>query len=70
MSKQKLFLLICVLWWCSLATIAQNPIHFTVQQKQVSPTEIEVVFSGKIDAGWHVYSTNLGSGGPTSATHI
>lgn len=68
MSKLKLFLLIYVLWWCSLATIAQNPIHFTVQQKQVSPTEIEVVFSGKIDAGWHVYSTNLGSGGPTSAT--
>ncbi len=28
----------------------------------------EIVFSGKIDAGWHVYSTNLGSDGPISAT--
>ena len=25
------------------------------------------IFTGKIDAGWHVYSTGLPSGGPTSA---
>ena len=46
----------------------QNPVHFSVQQKQVSPTEVEVVFSAKIDQGWHVYSTNLPADGPTSAT--
>lgn len=46
----------------------QDPVHFKVAQKQTSPTEVEVVFTGKIDAGWHVYSTNLPSDGPVSAT--
>ncbi len=36
--------------------------------KQVSPTEVEVIFTAKIDQGWHVYSTNLPADGPTSAT--
>lgn len=44
------------------------PVHFTVQQKQVSPTEVDVVFTAKIDKGWHVYSTDLPDGGPTSAS--
>lgn len=30
--------------------------------------EAEIVFTGKIDKGWHVYSTNLGSDGPIEAT--
>lgn len=46
----------------------QNPVHFTVSKKQVSPTEVDVIFSGKIDAGWHVYSTGLPADGPISAT--
>lgn len=45
-----------------------DPVRFSVQQKQVSPTEVDVIFTGKIDQGWHVYSTGLPSGGPTSAT--
>ncbi|MGN1375801.1 MAG: protein-disulfide reductase DsbD family protein [Prevotella sp.] len=46
----------------------QDPVHFTVVQKQVSPTEIDVVFTGNIDAGWHVYSVGMPSDGPVSAT--
>ena len=46
----------------------QQPVHFTVSQKQVSATEVDVVFTGKINQGWHVYSTELGDGGPTSAS--
>lgn len=30
--------------------------------------DAEIVFTGKIDAGWHVYSTDLGSDGPIQAT--
>jgi thiol:disulfide interchange protein DsbD len=45
-----------------------NPVHFTVSQKQVSPTEVDVVFTGKINAGWHVYSTDLPDGGPITAS--
>ncbi len=44
------------------------PVHFSVQQKMVSPTEVDVIFTGKIDNGWHVYSTGLPSDGPVSAT--
>lgn len=43
------------------------PVHFSVQQKVVSPTEVDVIFNGKIDNGWHVYSTGLPADGPTSA---
>lgn len=46
----------------------QDPVHFSVSQKKVAPDEIEVTFSGKIDAGWHVYSTALPADGPISAT--
>ena len=28
----------------------------------------EIVFNGKIQSGWHVYSTGLGADGPISAT--
>ena len=45
----------------------QDPVKFTVKQKQLSDTEMEIVFSGKMDAGWHVYSTDIPDGGPTKA---
>ena len=45
-----------------------NPVKFSTQLKTNKTAEAEIVFSGKIDAGWHVYSTNLGSDGPISAT--
>ena len=44
-----------------------NPVKFSTQLKTNGTAEAEIVFSGKIDAGWHVYSTNLGSDGPISA---
>ena len=47
---------------------AQNPVQFTVSLKQVSPTEVDVVFNGKIARGWHVYSTGLPDGGPITAS--
>ena len=52
----------------SVMAWAQDPVHFKVQQKQVSPEEIEVIFSAKIDQGWHLYSTNIPADGPTRAT--
>lgn len=52
----------------SAAAQMQDPVHFSVSQKKVSPTEVEVIFTAKIDAGWHVYSTGMPDGGPTSAT--
>ena len=53
-----------------LPTIAQiqEPVQFQTTLKTLSESEVEIVFNGSIDAGWHVYSTDLPSGGPISAT--
>ena len=54
-------------WLPSFAQI-QDPVKFKAELKTISDTEAQIVFTGKIDAGWHVYSTDLPSGGPISAT--
>ena len=64
--RSKILLAFFVLF--NLTLMAQNPVRFSVQQKKVSPTEVDVIFTGKIDAGWHVYSTGIPAGGPTSAS--
>lgn len=46
----------------------QEPVKFKTELKTLSDTEAEVIFTGVIDKGWHVYSTDLGDGGPISAT--
>ena len=64
--KSKILLALFALM--NLTELSQNPVRFSVQQKKVSPTEVDVIFTAKIDAGWHVYSTGLPAGGPTSAS--
>ena len=44
-----------------------DPVKFTAELKTDGTAEAEIVFSGKIDEGWHVYSTNI-KGGPIEAT--
>ena len=68
MNKRNTLLFIFMLFVSLTAFAQQKPAHFTVQQKQVSPTEVDLIFSAKIDQGWHVYSTNLPADGPTSTT--
>lgn len=50
----------------SIAVSAQ--VSFKVSYKRVSPTEIDIVFTGHADKGWHIYSTNIPDGGPNPAT--
>ena len=45
----------------------QDPVQFKTELKTISDTEIQIVFTGTIDEGWHVYSTDLPADGPTSA---
>ena len=45
----------------------QNPVTFSVTQKKVGDDALEVVFQGTVEAGWHVYSTDIADGGPTRA---
>ena len=45
-----------------------NPVKVTSTLKTYGSAEAEIVFSCKIQPGWHVYSTGLGADGPISAS--
>ena len=66
----KRILVILQLLLVVLFTQAQmmNPVKFTSSLKTNGTAEAEIVFTGKIQPGWHVYSTGLGNDGPISAT--
>jgi thiol:disulfide interchange protein DsbD len=66
--KKVLTVFILLLSVLSLRAQMQDPVKFRSELKNVKGAEAEIVFTARIDAGWHVYSTNLGSGGPISAT--
>ena len=56
-----------------LVTIMANaqmldPVKFSSTLKTDNTAEGEIIFTGRIEKGWHVYSTGLGADGPISAT--
>ena len=59
-----------ILVFAVVAAVAQmaNPVKFSTELKTGSGAEGEMVFSGRIEPGWHVYSTNLGNAGPIEAS--
>ena len=61
---------IAMLFFVAIMCHAQmaDPVKFTAQLKTNGSAEAEIVFSGKIADGWHVYSTDLGEDGPIQAT--
>lgn len=61
-------LLLMVISCLSIVAQMQDPVHFKTEWKSISANEAEIIFSATIDPGWHVYSTDLGDGGPTQAT--
>ena len=50
-----------------MAATAVAQVNFTVSYKRVSPTELDVIFNGKADKGWHVYGCHCGGDGPNPA---
>ena len=66
----KKVLTLLILWGLTLAANAQmvDPVKFSSKLEMLKGDEAQIVFSAKIDAGWHVYSTDLGNDGPISAT--
>ncbi|KAB6084529.1 thiol:disulfide interchange protein [Bacteroides xylanisolvens] len=67
MRKIISFLLLSFVVYALQAQI-KDPVKFKTELTTLSDTEAEVVFTATIDKGWHVYSTDLGDGGPISAT--
>ena len=67
MRKIISFLLLSFVVYALQAQI-KDPVKFKTELTPLSDAEAEVVFTAAIDKGWHVYSTDLGDGGPISAT--
>ena len=64
---KKIFFILSLLVAGSVFAQFQEPVKFTVRENKISDTELEIVFSGKVEAGWHVYSVDIPDGGPTKA---
>ena len=45
-----------------------DPVHVESSFQKISDTEAHIIFTAKIDAGWHVYSTDMKNAGPTEAS--
>ena len=69
LNMKRVFLLF---FFVITALIAQaqmmEPVKFTTNLDIKDDGTGEIVFSAKIDPGWHVYSTDIGDDGPTRAT--
>ena len=69
MTKKQVFSWLCMLLLClPMMGQIQEPVKFKTAWKQLSADEAEIIFTGTIERGWHVYSTKLPDGGPISAT--
>lgn len=70
MAKVRILPILIALIALAPSALAQmvQPVHFSTSFKQIDATSAEVVFSGTIDDGWHVYSTELGNDGPIQAS--
>ena len=66
--KKSIFSILLLLFAVVVQAQIQEPVKFKSELKTLQAGEAEVVFTGTIDKGWHVYSTDLGDGGPISAT--
>lgn len=66
--KKSIFSILLLLFAVVVQAQIQEPVKFKSELRTLQAGEAEVVFTGTIDKGWHVYSTDLGDGGPISAT--
>ena len=68
MMKKTLFTLFALVLVLGIQAQIMDPVHFSSELKTGNGQEAEIVFTAKIDKGWHVYSTDIGEGGPIEAS--
>lgn len=61
---KKITLLLAVVLVTTLSSLAQNPIKWRSSVKMTSNTEGVITMKAVITSGWHLYGTNIPSGGP------
>lgn len=67
MKRITLLFTLCVLATASALAQFHNPVTFKVKEKVLDGDVLEVRFQGTVEAGWHVYGTDIADGGPTKA---
>ena len=68
--RKTLFLLLSFLAVANVTAQILNPVKWTTKTEKISDTEFNLVFEGKIDADWHVYSQFTPENGPLPAEFI
>ena len=66
MKKLYIVLALVALVAHAAAQLAE-PVRWSVEQRRLSDALVELVFTGELDAGWHVYGSDIADGGPTCA---
>ncbi|MGN0234332.1 MAG: protein-disulfide reductase DsbD family protein [Bacteroidaceae bacterium] len=67
--KRLLFLLLAFVGlWVPCQAQFQSPVTFRVVDEKTPDGKLLVRFVGQVDAGWHVYATDIPEGGPTAAS--
>ena len=66
----KKFVTLLMLTFLALAVQAQilTPVKWNIKLEDSDSAEKTLVFSAKLDAGWHLYDMNLPEGGPISTS--
>ncbi len=68
MKKIRTFFAMLAVLVASAVNAQMNPVDVAVSFNKISDNEAEIVFKASIEAGWHMYSTNVVLDGPTAAT--
>lgn len=68
MKKILFFLIATAFGIQSLDAQMFNPVFFTVEKNRISEKELEIIFTGKVEAGWHVYGVDIPAGGPVATS--
>ena len=63
MKKILSFFLVLSLTLASFAQL-QDPVKWTYSVKDLNETESELIFTGTLDNGWHIYSQFTDDNGP------
>ena len=63
MRNTILYILLILIGFSSFAQDDENPVLWSKEVKKLSDTEYELIMTGKIFEGWHVYSQHTAEGG-------
>lgn len=63
MRNKILYILLLLIGFSSFAQDDENPVLWSKEYKKISDTEYELIMTGKIYDGWHVYSQHTAEGG-------